>query len=200
MYSRRERDLAGRFIKPWRADAAAGMAYQAALAWDDVKRFKDRHDLPLILKGIATAEDAQIAVQHGVDVIYVSNHGGRQLDHGRGAMEVLAEVVAAVAGRAPIIIDGGFNRGTDIVKALAAGASLVGLGRMQCIGLAAGGQAGLTRLLEILEEEIHICLGLLGVKAWAELDRSYLHAAAAVGTGETLGAFPLLALEEKSFY
>ena len=133
-------------------------------------------------------------------MIYVSNHGGRQLDHGRGTMEVLPEIVAAVGGRAPIIIDGGFCRGTDIVKALAAGASLVGIGRMQCIGLAAGGQDGLTRLLEILEQEIRICLGLLGVNTWAELDQSYLHLAPAVGAGETLGAFPLLTLEETSFY
>jgi glycolate oxidase len=133
-------------------------------------------------------------------MIYVSNHGGRQLDHGRGAMEVLPEIVDAIGGRAPVIIDGGFNRGTDIVKALAAGASLVGLGRMQCIGLAAGGQAGLVRLLESLEQENHICLGLLGVAAWAGLDRSYLHAAPAVGAGDTLGAFPLLNLEEQSFY
>ena len=133
-------------------------------------------------------------------MIYVSNHGGRQLDHGRGTMEVLPEIVAAVGGRAPIIIDGGFCRGTDIVKALAAGASLVGIGRMQCIGLAAGGQDGLTRLLEILEQEIRICLGLLGVNTWKDLDRSYLHAAPPVGTGATLDAFPLLTLEEKSFY
>ena len=115
-------------------------------------------------------------------------------------MEVLPEIAAAVGGRAPIIVDGGFNRGTDIVKALAAGASLVGLGRMQCIGLAAGGQGGLVRLLEILEEEVRICLGLLGVNAWAELDRSYLHPATPVGAGDTLGAFPLLALDERSFY
>ncbi|MFA5915762.1 MAG: alpha-hydroxy-acid oxidizing protein, partial [Burkholderiales bacterium] len=84
--------------------------------------------------------------------------------------------------------------------ALAAGASLVGLGRMQCIGLAAGGQAALVRLLEILEQEIQLCLGLLGVRSWAELDRSYLHPAPAVGTGDTLGAFPLLSLDEQSFY
>jgi isopentenyl diphosphate isomerase/L-lactate dehydrogenase-like FMN-dependent dehydrogenase len=76
----------------------------------------------------------------------------------------------------------------------------VGLGRMQCIGLAAGGQAGLTRLLEILEEEVRICLGLLGVNTWAELDRSYLHPAPPVGAGDTLGSFPLLALDERSFY
>jgi glycolate oxidase len=115
-------------------------------------------------------------------------------------MDVLPEIVSAVAGRAPVIIDGGFSRGTDIVKALAAGASLVGLGRMQCIGLAAGGPAGLVRMLEILEHEIQTCLGLLGVNTWAELDTSYLHAAPAVSAGDTLGAFPLLNLDERSFY
>ena len=196
-YSRRERDLAKRHS---RTGPMPEREFQARLTWSDVARFKTKFALPLILKGIATAEDATLALEHGVDMIYVSNHGGRQLDHGRGAMDVLPEIAAAVGGRAPIIIDGGFNRGTDIVKALAAGASLVGIGRMQCIGLAAGGQAGLVRLLEILEQEIHICLGLLGVRSWAELDRSYLHPAPPVSTGATLGAFPLLALEEQSFY
>ena len=84
IYSRRERDIAKRFVKPWRA-RAMGVEFQAALNWDDVKRFKDRHRIPLALKGIATAEDAAIACEHGVEVVYVSNHGGRQLDHGRGA-------------------------------------------------------------------------------------------------------------------
>src|SRR5262244_433292 len=93
MYSRRERDLAKRYIKPWRA-RATGMDFQAALSWDQVKRFKDAHDVPLWLKGIATAEDAEIACEHGVDGVYVSNHGGRQLDHGRGSADVLPEVVA----------------------------------------------------------------------------------------------------------
>ena len=196
-YSRRERDIAKRHS---RSGPMPEREFQAALTWSDVARIRAKFALPLILKGIATAEDARLALEHGVDMIYVSNHGGRQLDHGRGAMELLAEIAAEIGGRAPIIIDGGFNRGTDVVKALAAGADLVGLGRMQCIGLAAGGQAGLVRMLEILEQEIHICLGLLGVKAWAELDQSYLHPAAAVGAGETLGAFPLLALDEQSFY
>ncbi len=95
-YSRRERDLLKRFVKPWRV-RASGFDYQAGLNWDHVKRFKDIHDIPLILKGIATAEDATLACEHGVDVVYVSNHGGRQLDQGRGTMEVLPEVVAAVA-------------------------------------------------------------------------------------------------------
>ncbi len=106
---------------------------------------KDKFKIPLILKGIATAEDAQIAVDHGVEWIYVSNHGGRQLDHGRGAMHVLPEIVEAVKGRAKIMVDGGFCRGTDIVKAIAAGADLVGIGRLQCWALAAAGEAGVTR-------------------------------------------------------
>ena len=196
-YSRRERDIAKRHS---RTGPRPERRFQARLTWNDVARIKSKFAIPLILKGIATAEDATLALEHGVDMIYVSNHGGRQLDHGRGAMEVLPEIVDAAGGRAPIIIDGGFNRGTDVVKALAAGASLVGLGRMQCIGLAAGGQAGLVRLLEILEQEVQICLGLLGVNSWAELDRSYLHPATPLGAGDALGAFPLLSLDEQSFY
>jgi glycolate oxidase len=196
-YSRRERDIAKRHS---RSGPMPEREFQARVTWDDVARIKANCALPLVLKGIATAEDAILALEQGVDIIYVSNHGGRQLDHGRGAMEMLPEIVAAVGGRAPLIVDGGFCRGTDIVKALAAGADLVGLGRMQCIGLAAGGTAGLVRLLEILEQEIHICLGLLGVAAWNALDPSYLHPAAPLGAGDTLGAFPLLALEPNSFY
>jgi glycolate oxidase len=190
-YSRRERDLARRFVKPWR-QGATGMEYQAALSWDQVKRFKDRHDVPLILKGIATSEDAAIACDHGVEGVYVSNHGGRQLDHGRGTLEVLPEVVKAVGGRATIFVDGGFLRGTDVVKALAAGAHCVGLGRLACFGLAAAGAAGLVRALELLEEEVRICLGLLGVTRPSELDGSYLHAASPVGLPHVTSAFPLL--------
>src|SRR3954467_40367 len=123
------------------------------LTWTDVARMKKRLKIPLMLKGIATAEDARLAVEHGVEVVYVSNHGGRQLDHGRGTMEMLPEIVEAVGGKARIVIDGGFCRGTDMVKAMAAGADLVGLGRMQCFGLAAAGEAGIVRMLEILEHE-----------------------------------------------
>jgi glycolate oxidase len=192
-YSRRERDLARRFVKPWRL-AATGQEYQAALSWDQVKRFKDAHALPLILKGIATAEDAARAAEHGVEGVYVSNHGGRQLDHGRGAIDVLPEVVAAVGGRATVIVDGGFLRGTDIVKAMARGARCVGLGRLACLGLAAAGAPGLVRTLELLEDEIRICLGLLGVTRWAQLDASYLHPGAPpVRPPHALSAFgPLL--------
>jgi glycolate oxidase len=192
MYSRRERDIAGRFVKPWRADAAKGMVFQAALSWDEVKRYKDRHDLPLILKGIATAEDAALAVEHGVEVVYVSNHGGRQLDHGLGSAAVLPEVVEAVAGRAQVWVDGGFVRGSDVVKGIALGASCVGLGRLACLGLAADGVAGLVRALEILEEEVRVALGLLGVTSFAGLTPAHLCPAPVVSEPGVLSAFPLL--------
>ena len=109
-YSRRERDIAKRFKKSWRANNT-GMEYQAGLSWKNIEHFKKHHTIPLIIKGIATGEDAEMAVQHGVDVVYVSNHGGRQLDHGRGSFDVLPEVVAAVAGRAKVYVDGGFTAG-----------------------------------------------------------------------------------------
>ncbi len=194
MYSRRERDLVGRFVKPWRATAPAGSTFQSGLSWNEVKRFKDRHgkSIPLILKGIATAEDAGIAVQHGVDVVYVSNHGGRQLDHGVGSTDVLPEVVAAVAGRAEVWVDGGYMRGTDVVKALALGAKTVGLGRLACLGLAAAGVPGLVRTLEILENEVQTCLGLLGVTSYAELTPRHLRAARPVMEPSVFSAFPLL--------
>jgi isopentenyl diphosphate isomerase/L-lactate dehydrogenase-like FMN-dependent dehydrogenase len=149
--------------------------------------------MPLILKGIATAEDAAIACEHGVEVVYVSNHGGRQLDHGRGAMDVLPEVLEAVGGRARVIIDGGFCRGTDVVKAIAMGADAVGLGRLYCYALAAEGAGGVRRMLEILEQEMAVAMALLGVTRLAELDRSYLHfGAPAVASPHVHSAFPLL--------
>jgi glycolate oxidase len=195
MYSRRERDIVGRFVKPWRATAPAGSNFQSGLSWDQVKRFKDKHadkHLPLIIKGIATAEDAEIALQHGVEVIYVSNHGGRQLDHGLGSMAVLPEVVKAVAGRAEVWVDGGFMRGTDVVKAVALGAKAVGLGRLPCLGLAAAGVPGLACALEILENEVQTCLGLLGVTSFAELTPAHVTAAPPVGEHDVFSAFPLL--------
>ena len=191
-YSRRERDLARRFVKPWRA-RATGFDYQAGFTWDHVRRFKDAHpQVPLILKGIATGEDAGLACEHGVDVVYVSNHGGRQLDQGRGSLDVLPEVAKAVAGRARIIVDGCFQRGTDVVKAIALGADLVGMGRMPCFGLAAAGAAGAVRVMELLEDEIRIELALLGVDRWAVLDASYLHPAPPVTLPSITSAFPLL--------
>jgi glycolate oxidase len=195
-YSRRERDLIGRFIKPWRATAGEGIAFQSALSWDQVKRYKDKHNgphsLPLIIKGIATAEDAEIAVQHGVEVVYVSNHGGRQLDHGLGTTAVLPEIVKAVKGKAQVWVDGGFMRGTDVVKAIALGASAVGIGRLCGLGLGAAGVPGLVRALELLEDEIRIALGLLGVTSYAELTPQHLASAPPVADPGIFSAFPHL--------
>jgi isopentenyl diphosphate isomerase/L-lactate dehydrogenase-like FMN-dependent dehydrogenase len=194
-YIRRERDIAKRFVTAGRRRVQNRVA-QASLDWRTVERIKKKFKIPLAIKGIATAEDAALAVEHGVDWIYVSNHGGRQLDHGRGSLDVLPEVVDAAAGRARIIVDGSICRGTDIVKAIATGADLVGIGRMQCFALACGGQSGVVRLLELLEDEVQRCLGLLGAASFADLNRSYLHPAAAVNLPHVLSAFPLLKIDD----
>ena len=193
-YSRRERDIAKRYVRESRLRATGG-DYQKGLEWRTVKMIKDKFKIPLIIKGIATTEDALIALDHGVEWIYVSNHGGRQLDHGRGAMHVLPEIVDAVKGRAKIMVDGGFCRGTDIVKAIASGADLVGIGRLQCWALAAAGEAGVTRMLELLEDEVLRCLGLLGVTSFAEVNKSCLHPAVAANVPSVFSAFPLLDIE-----
>ena len=198
IYSRRERDIAKRHVVAGRR-RASGREFQAALDWRTVERLRKRFDIPLAIKGIATAEDVKIALDHGVEWIYVSNHGGRQLDHGRGSMDVLPEIVAAAAGRAKIMVDGGFARGTDIVKAIAAGASLVGLGRLQCYALAAGGEGALVRLLELLEDEVMRCLGMLGVTRFADLEPACLHPAPPVTAPHVLSAFPLLRVEEYKY-
>ena len=191
-YGRRERDLARRFETTSRRTRPADY-YQARFSWTDVDRLKAKFKLPFILKGIATAEDARIALEHGIEGIYVSNHGGRQLDHGKGGIAVLPEVVEAVAGRAEVYVDGSFMRGTDIVKAMALGANAVGIGRLQGLALAAGGEAGLVRALEILHDEVTRCLGLLGVTSFAELNPSYVAAVAPVARQSWLdSAFPLL--------
>src|ERR1700731_1210829 len=167
-YSRRERDIAKRYVRESRLRATGG-DFQKGLSWRTVKLIKDKFKIPLILKGIATAEDTVIALDHGVEWIYLSNHGGRQLDHGRGAMHVLPEIVDAVKGRAKIMVDGGFCRGSDVVKAIASGADIVGIGRMECWALAAAGETGVGRLLELLEDEVIRTLGLLGVTSLAGL-------------------------------
>ncbi len=190
-YGRRERDIVKGHLSTSRS-TAKNEDFQKSLNWEKVKRFKDIHDIPLVLKGIATAEDAGMAVELGVDGIYVSNHGGRQLDHSRGSLDILPEVVNAVGGKAQIIIDGGFMRGTDVVKAMALGADAVAIGRLQAFAMAAAGQAGVVRMLEILEEEIRICLGLLGVIGYDDLNASYLHRDVSITSPHVLSAFPLL--------
>ncbi len=194
-YSRRERDIAKRFRKPWRRDTT-GMDHQAALNWGHIERFKAKHKIPLIIKGIATVADAERCCGLGVDVIYVSNHGGRQLDHGRGSAEVLPEIVAAVKGRAKVYVDGGFSRGSDVLKGIALGADLVVVGRLFCYGLAAAGAGGVQRVLEILEDEMHECMGLMGVTKLADLTREFVRPAPPVVPPHVHSAFPLLTLNE----
>jgi isopentenyl diphosphate isomerase/L-lactate dehydrogenase-like FMN-dependent dehydrogenase len=194
-YSRRERDIAKRFVTAGRR-RVQNRIHQSGLDWKTVERIKKKFKIPLAIKGIATGEDARIAVEHGVEWVYVSNHGGRQLDHGRGSVDVLPEVADAVGGRAKVIVDGSICRGSDVVKAIAAGADLVAMGRMQCFALGAAGEAGVLRLLELLEDEVQRSMGLLGVSKLADLNRSYLHPAPATQLPHALSAFNLLKLEE----
>jgi len=197
-YARRERDLINRFNRRefvaraniGQVSQEAEFQHQAAITWDFIAHCKERTKLPIIVKGIATAEDAMLAVDRGVDAVYVSNHGGRQLDHGLGAIDILPEVAAAVGARAEIYVDGGFCRGTDVVKALALGARAVGIGKLQGWALAAGGEDGLIRALELLEIEVRMTLALLGCSSLAELSPRHIRPAAPVGPGHPMAAYP----------
>src|SRR6185312_8367309 len=188
-YSRRERQIIDRWVPPGRR-LHADDGYQLSLDWESASRIKGRLKIPVGIKGIQTAEDAEIAIREGFDLVWVSNHGGRQLDHARAAVEVLPEVVSVVAGRVPIVVDGGFMRGTDILKAIALGATAVGTGRLHALSLAAGGEAGLARMLEIVEIELRTSMALLGVTSLAQLDRSYVVNTTPVSTPQV--AFPFL--------
>jgi len=173
LYGIRERQLVNRYLPP-SVRTQTNRHLQSAVTWELMEWIRDVWAGPFILKGIATAADAKMAIERAVDVIYVSNHGGRQLDHCRGAIESLPNVVAAVEGRAQIVVDGGFLRGTDVIKALALGAHAVAIGRMQGWALAAAGIEGLIRCLELIEREIINALGLLGLVSFAELDGDYI--------------------------
>jgi isopentenyl diphosphate isomerase/L-lactate dehydrogenase-like FMN-dependent dehydrogenase len=197
-YSRRERDIAKRHERR-RVRPGDARIFQARFNWKDIDRIKRLSKIPVILKGIATHEDASIAVKHGVDCVYVSNHGGRQLDQGVGSIDVLPEVVEAVGGRAKVMIDGGFYRGTDIVKAIILGADAVACGRLYVYGLAAAGHAGVVRLFEIVEDEIRICLSLLGVTGYAQLDKSYIRPTRTVLDPHVHSVFPHLNLPKEHY-
>jgi len=172
-YGRRERQMMDRWLPPSRR--GVGYEYRAGLTWETLDAIKEAARLPFILKGVATAEDAALAVEHGVSSIYVSNHGGRQLDHGRATIDMLPEIVDAVAGRAEILLDGGIVRGSDVLKAVALGARAVTIGKLQGWGLAASGQAGLVRVLEILENEIVTTMALLGITRLDQLTQAHLY-------------------------
>jgi 4-hydroxymandelate oxidase len=149
-------------------------AHPANMNWDFVKRLRDTVTVKLLLKGIVTREDAQLAVEHGVDGLMVSNHGGRAEETLRPTIESLPEVIEGVAGRIPVIMDGGVRRGTDIFKALALGASAVGIGRPQAWGVAAFGQAGVEAVLEILRRELQTIMRQAGTTSIAGISRAYV--------------------------
>jgi isopentenyl diphosphate isomerase/L-lactate dehydrogenase-like FMN-dependent dehydrogenase len=142
--------------------------------WEFVKRLKDASPMKLVVKGIVTREDAEIAVQHGVDVVFVSNHGGRAENSLRSAIECVPEVVAGAAGRAPVIVDSGFRRGTDIFKALALGATAVGVGRPYVWGLAAFGQEGVEAALGLLRRELQMVMRQAGTAAVGTITKTCL--------------------------
>ena len=131
--------------------------------------------MKLFIKGLVTAEDAMLAVEHGVDGIIVSNHGGRAENSGRSTIESLTEVVDAIGGRIPVIVDGGFRRGTDIFKALALGADAIAIGRPYLWGLGSFGQEGVETVLDILTRELEIVMRQAGTVRISEINQSYVH-------------------------
>ena len=188
LLGRRERDLRNVFTLPegvgmahahepaWalpgdeRSRAWASPIASANLTWDDLRWIRAAGgDLPLLLKGVVRGDDARRALDLGVDAIWVSNHGGRQLDSAIATLDALADVVSAVGGKCPIVLDGGIRRGTDVIKALALGADAVALGRPQLYGLAAGGAAGVQRVVELLRAELDLAMALVGAPSLAAL-------------------------------
>jgi len=192
VYSRRERDKVKGFVPSARRRDNLGREFQRRFSWDDLKRLKDKFDIPLFAKGIGSVEDAVIACEHGCEVVYLSNHGGRALDHAPATLSLVTDTVDAVAGRAEIVVDGGIMRGTDVLKALALGADSVAIGRLHGFGLAADGHEGILRVLELLEEEILTSMALLGVSSIDDLGPEHLCKAEAVAPASVLSAFPFL--------
>jgi (S)-mandelate dehydrogenase len=167
------------FLPPGKSSAVGGSTvlpglFDATISWNDIDWIRQFWRGKLLIKGVLSATDAERALSLGCDGIVLSNHGGRQLDYCVTALEVLPEVVAAVRGRLPIVIDGGFRRGTDIVKALALGAEAVMLGRATLYGLGAGGEAGVARALEMLCIETDRVLGMLGCNSVSELKPAHV--------------------------
>jgi 4-hydroxymandelate oxidase len=154
-----------------------GSGESSNLDWDTVKRMRDVTKMKIMLKGVITADDAELAVQNGIDGILVSNHGGRGEDNGRSTIDALPEIIAATKGRMTVIVDSGFRRGTDAVKALAMGAQAVGVGRPYLWGLGAFGQEGVERVLEIVRTETRAAMQQCGAKSVKDLNASYVRRA-----------------------
>ena len=160
--------------KPMYAGTAINRPDTSFMNWDYVDRLKDFTSMRLMLKGIVTAEDASLAVEHGVDGIIVSNHGGRSENSGRSTIESLPEVVDAVQKRVPVIVDGGFRRGTDIFKALALGADAIAIGRPYLWGLASFGQDGVETVLDLLARELEIVMKQAGTVRISDIGRDHI--------------------------
>ena len=140
------------------------------MTWNYIAHLREITQMEIVVKGIVTAEDAEAALRHNVDAVYVSNHGGRAEASGWGALSSLPEVVSAVSGEVPVIIDSGFRRGSDIFKALAMGADAVGIGRPYLWGLAAFGQAGVEQVLELLSAELAMVMKQMGTPTLADIN------------------------------
>jgi isopentenyl diphosphate isomerase/L-lactate dehydrogenase-like FMN-dependent dehydrogenase len=151
-----------------------GSLFDPGVTWDDVARIRERWRGPMVIKGILHPDDALKAVDLGIEAVMVSNHGGRQLDHSPSAIAALPGVVAAVGGRAEILLDGGVRRGTDVLKALGLGATACGIGRAAVWGLSAGGEAGVARTLEIFKGELDNAMALLGTPRAADVTRDHV--------------------------
>lgn len=160
--------------KPMLKGLAKGGLVDPRLTWDVIKRMKDVTKMHVLVKGLEVPEDAELAIAAGIDGIWVSNHGGRATDTGRGTIEDLPDVVKAVNGRVPVIVDGGIRRGTDVFKAIALGASAVGIGRPYCWGLGAFGQAGVERVIDLLNREFAICMRGSGTNSLKAITGSYV--------------------------
>jgi glycolate oxidase len=173
-YSRRERDTLARWSPRKAMEIAPNPRgpipdFQMRLTWADVEWLMKTTKLPVGLKGILTVNDARRAAEMGVKLIWVSNHGGRQLDHTQSSIDALPPIVDAVAGRSEIVIDGGFSKGTDIIKGLARGAKVVMMGRTSLWGLGADGAEGVARVFEIVRDQLHVAMGLCGRTKIADL-------------------------------
>ena len=151
-----------------------GIDFEERLTWQYVDQLKAFTKMKLLIKGIETAEDAQLCLSHGADGVWVSNHGGRASETGRGTLEALPEIVNAVKGRVPVIVDGGFRRGTDIFKALALGADAIGIGRPYIWGLSCFGQEGVEAVLRILSDELEMTMKMAGTHSIGNINSDYL--------------------------
>jgi isopentenyl diphosphate isomerase/L-lactate dehydrogenase-like FMN-dependent dehydrogenase len=155
-------------------DVAVALA-ESAVTWSDLAWIREHWGGPIVVKGVLTADDARRAVDEGAAAISVSNHGGRQLDSVQSSLRALPEIVKAVGGQTEVLMDGGIRRGADIAKALCLGARAVLCGRAYAYGLAAAGEAGVDRAIEILRTDLDRTLRLLGCPSVADLDRSYVN-------------------------